>query len=507
MIPLSAAQRGWVTASLMIGMFMISIDSMVVNVALPTMQASLSASTEQITWVVTAYILGSAIMTPVAGWLATRIGMRPVLFGCIAVFTGVSLLCGIATNLPEMVLFRTLQGLAGAPLMPLSQAVLLNINPPERFGRAMALFTMAGVASPIIGPILGAYITDQLSWRWCFYINLPFGLVAMAIMWRYMPSQATRGRRFDGLGYASLALALASLQLLLDRGPSQDWFGSAEIATEAIVSGSAFWIYLTHTLTAKDPLFHPDLMRDRNFVTATALAFFASMLFIASMTLLPLMMQTLMGYSIITTGLFSMPRGITMMIALQVMGRLDAAMDRRILIGAGFLLIFLSYWQMSHFDLSMDPRPILVSGTVQALGMALVTVPLTTLAMGTLRADLRPEASAVGNLVRSLGGAVGISGMQALIATNSQRMHASLAQHIRLDDPVVRASLPPALWPSSHEGALRLEAEVSRQAGMIAYVDDFVIMMVVALVVAPLILLLRESKSRSAPVPVEPHVA
>jgi DHA2 family multidrug resistance protein len=384
---------------------------------------------------------------------------------------------------------------------PLSQTVLLNINPPERFGRAMALFSMAMVASPIIGPVLGAYLTEELSWRWCFYINLPAGVAAVMVLWAAMPHEPRVKRRFDFLGYGSLAVAVAGFQLMLDRGPSQDWFQSPEVWAETLAGAGAFWIYMAHTVTAKAPLFDPEIARDRNFVSATTVNFFTTTLFMASLALMPLMMQTVLGYPVIVAGLLSIPRGLLMMGMLQMVGRLDATVDRRIMIGLGLSFIALGFWQMGHFNLEMGTGPIITASLTQGFGQALLTVPLTTMALSTVPQRLRADASALNNLVRSIGGSAGVAALQAVAVANAQRMHASIAAQVQPDNPVLRNALAQAFSPATPEGALALNAEITRQATMVAYVDDFRLMAFLAICSAPMLLLLRPRRPVAAPLP------
>jgi DHA2 family multidrug resistance protein len=504
---ISPGARGPLTLGLMLSTFMLNIDSTVVNVALPRMQGPLSASSEQITWVLTSFVVSLAITIPISGWLAGRFGVKTVLIVCTSLFTAVSVFCGIATNLPEMVLFRMLQGITSAPIAPLAQAVLININPPERIGRAMAMFSTAAVLGPTLGPVLGGWLTEQLSWRWCFYVNLPAGILSIILVWIFLPKQERLPREFDFLGFGALAVGLACLQLVLDRGPTQGWFDSAEIWTEALISVAGFWIYVTHTLTARNPLFDPRIARDRNFVTSAVISvFFATQLY-ASIALLPLMTQGVMGYPVMTAALVSMPRAIVLVLVLQIIGRLDAMMDRRILLFIGLGALVISFWQMSRFDIDMGPHTLIAGTLLLGVGQGFMSVPLTTLGLATLPAELRAEGSAITNLIRTIGASLGIAAMQALTVFNGARMHAALAAHVRLDDPVVRAGLPAALSPETVQGALQLNAEVTRQADMAAFVDDFWLMAIVTLSAAPLILLLRQNRSRepTAVAPVDAH--
>lgn len=489
--------RGPITLGLMMATIMSILDTTVVNVSLRHMQGSLSASQDQITWVVTSYIVATAVMTPVSGWLASRVGIKPLLLMAVAGFTVMSMLCGIAQDMLQMVVFRALQGIAGASIAPLCQAVLLNINPPERYGRATALFMMGNVLAPVVGPIVGAWLTESLSWRWCFFINVPAGICSIVLLWTFMPRDSRRPRPFDFLGFGSLAVAIASLQLMLDRGPSQDWFNSREICTEAWLAASGLWVFIAHTLTAKRPLFDGRLKRDRNFVSTTALSFFLNMPMYAGITLLPLMMQGLLGYPAMVAGAISVPRGAVMLATLMVIGRLDAIVNRRLLVAAGLLFCVLGFWKMTGFNLSMGSETIVWAGILQGIGQGIIFVPLSTLAFASLEPSLRPDATAIANLVRNVAGSLGIAMMQALTVFNTQAMHAALAAHLT---PGSRAlhGLPPVLSMHSATGPMVLNAEITRQAMMVAYIDDFWLMVVLGLVGVPLLLLVRTGRPGAA---------
>jgi DHA2 family multidrug resistance protein len=488
------ANRGPITAAILMAMVMGALDATIANIALPHMQGSLSASPEQITWVVTSFIVATVVAMPVSGWMVARLGLKPMLLINIGGFTFASILCGLATSLPEMVVFRILQGMTVAALGPLAQAVLLNINPPERAGRAMALLNIGAVVAPVLGPVIGGYLTEQLSWRWCFYINVPTGIAAMLLLWVFLPSEEGEARPFDVLGFASLAISIGALQLVLDRGPTLDWFSSREICVEAILAIGGFWVYLTHTLTAAHPLFDPAIARDRNLVATTGFSFFVNVVLFASLTLLPLMMQIVLGYPVMQAALVSTPRGLIIMVFLLVMGRLDALVDRRLLLATGVVVCAVSFWQMGQFDLSMTSRSIVLASMTLAVGQGIIMVPLSTLAFATISPALRAEASTAMFLVRNIGSAVGVSATQALVAYNGQSMHAALAAHVIPSDPVVRAGLPAALSPDTVQGALALNAEITRQATMVAYVDAFRMLVFVALASAPLLLFLRSRR-------------
>ena len=489
-------QNRWpITISIMLATVMNSLDTTIANVALPHIQGSVSASSDQITWVLTSYIVAAAIMTPLAGWLSDRIGRKRMFLISIGGFTVASMLCGIATSLPEIVLFRVLQGVFGAALIPLSQAVLLDINPPEKHGQAMAIWGAGAILGPILGPALGGYFTENFSWRWCFYINLPIGILAFLGVFLFISGdRLTKAKRFDFLGFGMLTLFIAAFQMVLDRGPSQDWFQSKEIWTETILAAVGLWVFVIHTFTTDHPFFDKGLMRDRNFVTASVFGFFVGILLFSTMALLPPMMQTLMGYPVLTSGLVSMPRGVGSFVAMFAVGRLIGKVDTRLILFVGLMISCVALWQMMNFDLSMGVGPFITSGIIQGLGVGLLFVPLSTLAFATVPPHLRPEGSSVYTLVRNLGSSVGISIMNGLVVANTQTMHSSLAAKIIPSDPVVRATLPRMFDPATPAGITALNAEVTRQAAMVAYVDDFRLMFIITIACMPMLLLMRKPR-------------
>jgi MFS transporter, DHA2 family, multidrug resistance protein len=375
--------------------------------------------------------------------------------------------------------------------------VLININPPHRLGRATATFTMAAVVAPAIGPIIGGYLTEDFSWRWVFFINLPAGLVSVAMISAFLPSTPPQRRSFDFLGFTSLAVGLASLQLMLDRGATLDWFSSREICAEAVLSAAAFWIFFSHTLTAQRPLFPPALFKDRNLVTSVMFGFFFSVLTFSSFMLLPMMMQGVLGYSVIHAGVLSMPRGVLMFCLLQVMGRIDNLVDRRLLVALGLVFFVAAFWQMSEFDLSMDGSSIVWATMMQGLGQGILFVPLSTLGFMTIPASLRADASALTTLVRNFGGSAGVAIIQAITVYNTQAMHTSLAAHVT---PLAGAStgLTDAM-ASDPVRAMMLDGEITRQATMVAYVDDFRLLSAVAFLSALLVLFMRNPASSRRP--------
>jgi MFS transporter, DHA2 family, multidrug resistance protein len=489
------ANRVPITVALMLATVMNSLDTTIANVALPHIQGSVSAAPDQVTWILTSYLIATAIMTPLSGWLSVRIGRKQMFLISIAGFTVASMLCGVATNLGEIVVFRLLQGLFGASLVPLSQAVILDLYPPRQVGQVMALWGAAVILGPIFGPVLGGWLTDNLTWRWVFYINLPIGLLALAGVWAFMSSEGgAKARPFDFLGFSSLIVFIGAFQLMVDRGPTLDWFSSGEVCTEAVFCVIGLYIFVIQTLTAKQPFFHRDLALDRNFVSCTVFGFVIGILLFSTMALLPPMMQQLMGYSALQSGIATMPRGIGSFVAMFAVGRLIGRVDTRLIMFVGLSLSAFALFEMTRFDLSMTSEPIIISGIFQGLGIGLIFVPLSTLAYATLAAHHRPEATGVFTLMRSIGASVGISIMEALLTANASVVHSTLAANIQPGNPVVAAGLPQMFNPAAAGGLEALNAEVTRQAAMVAYVDDFKLMMIVTLAVMPLLLFMRTPK-------------
>lgn len=483
-----AVQRLPLTISIMLAASMFTIDSTIANVALPHMQGGLSAGLDQITWVLTSFIVAQALMTPLVGWLAVRVGRRALMLGSIVVFTSSSLACGLAQNLEQMILFRVVQGIGGAAFIPLSQAILFDINPPERHAQAMSIFGAGIVLGPIIGPALGGLITEVMNWRWVFLINLPLGVMAFLGVYAFLPKAPLRTPpKFDFVGFAALSLFVAALQLMLDRGPGEDWFQSWEIRIEAVLAAAGLYVFVMHTLTAERPFFDRRLLTDRNFIMGSSASFVVGMLMYASLALLPPMMQNLMGYPVLEVGLVTMPRGVGMFVSMILVGRLVNLIDARILMALGFLLNALAAWQMTHFNLDMDAHLIVVSSVIQGLGLGLVFIPSNTLAFATVAGELRTEGASITTLVRNIGSAVGISVMQAIFLINMQTSYSDLIQNVRPDNPVlgqIQSVDQLGVWVP----------EVARQAAMVSYISDFHLIMLLTLAATPLAFLMRPAK-------------
>jgi MFS transporter, DHA2 family, multidrug resistance protein len=497
----AGANRAMITISIMLATVMQVIDTTIANVALPHMQGGLSSTQDQIAWVLTSYIIAAAIMTPMTGWLAGRFGRKRLFLISVVGFTITSLLCGAAQTLAQIVIFRLAQGVFGAALVPLSQAVLLDVYPRERHGYAMALWGVGVMIGPIFGPVLGGWLTESYSWRWVFYINLPVGVLAyLGILAFVDETRLEKDRPFDFFGFAMLSLAIGACQLLLDRGEHKDWFASGEIMIEAALSGLGFYIFVVHSLTAEHPFVDRRLLRDRNFISGILCIAVIGVVLFANLALLPPLMQDLLNYPVVTTGLILAPRGIGTMISMIVVGRLLTKMDPRLPVLAGLLLTALSLYQMTGFSLGMDQWMVIRTGIVQGLGIGFVFPPLSTLTFATLPAQLRTEAAGLFSLMRNIGASVGISVVETLLARSIQINHQEMAEHVSPYNAMLKMLPADSLW-NMHTlaGQAMLDDEINRQASMMAYIGDFKFMMVVTLAIVPLLFMLKNPHRRPSP--------
>ena len=486
------ANRIPITGALMLATLMHTLDSTIANVALPQMQGSISASPEQLTWVLTSYILATAVMTPLCGWLAMRFGRKRMIVLSIIGFTAASMLCGIATTVPEMVLYRTLQGLAGAALMPLSQSVMLDTYPQEQIPRVMSLWSAAVIMGPILGPIVGGWITEHLNWRWVFFINLPLGIIAVLGVSAFMADDpGGRQRPFDVIGFSALTAFVVGLQVMLDRGPGQDWWESPEIWAWLALAMAGLWVFMVQSATARHPFFHRDLAKDGNFVGTTIFSFFVGVLLFSTTALLPVMMQNLMGYSAMQTGEASVSRGLGSLISFLMVPFLIQRLGARTVLFIGTVLSIASLWAMAGFDLSMTEQPIIISGFIQGVGTGLLFAPLSTLAYVTLSPAHRVEGTILATMARSMGSAVGISIVQAMVLRNGALAHSELSSRMDPTSPMLNDVLPIEGALTTSEGLSQLNGEVTRQAMMIGYVDVFSWMTLITMAMIPLILILR----------------
>ncbi|WP_374405362.1 DHA2 family efflux MFS transporter permease subunit [Pelagerythrobacter sp.] len=497
---LHARNQGLLLVGIMAASLLQVLDTTIANVAIPHMQSALGATSESITWVLTSYIVASAVAMPITGWLADKVGGRRLFIASVAGFILASMLCGMAQNLEEMVLFRALQGVAGAFIPPLSQSFMLDTSRPSRHAQVMAIWGMGIMIGPILGPILGGWLTESADWRWVFYVNLPVGILALAVLMAELPHRDGMKRRFDVFGFVILGLALASFQLLLDRGAHLDWFASGEIWLYTFLAASAAWIAVIHIASAKNPLFDAAMFADRNFSLALSFMFVIGVVMFANMALLPPMLQGLFGYGVIDTGIVLMPRGVGVLISMQLSGLLiRKGFDARFVVASGFAICALSQWQMAHWSLETDSFHFIMSGLIQGLGMGLVFIPLNVTAFSTLPPRLRTDGSSLLNLVRSLGASVGISVTTILLANNVQINHEELGARITAESvSALDLSTVDRFQSLGQAGLAALDAEVNRQAAMIGYLNDYWLMMWMALAAVPFAFLMKPGRPGSA---------
>ncbi len=496
----NVANRGAITACVILAVIMQALDTTIANVALPYMQGSVSASADQINWVLTSYIVAAAIMTPPSGFLANRFGRKRVLLVAIAGFVVASMLCGMAQSLTQIVAFRLLQGFFGAALVPLSQAILLDVYTLEERGSAMALFGVSVMVGPVLGPVIGGWLTDHINWRWVFYINLPLGLLAFAGVSVFLAeTKSSAAMKLDWLGFGSLSIGIASLQLFLDRGSQLDWFSSGEIILEALVAASAFYILAVHTFTAKDPFIKPALFLDRNFSVGMIFIFIVGITYLASMALMTPFLQTLMGYPVVLAGIVMGPRGMGTMLCMFIVGRLIGKIDIRLLLTIGLALTAWAMYDMTQWNPNVSQQTIVVTGFIQGMGLGFLFVPLTTVTFSTLPATSRPDGTGLYNLSRNIGSSVGISFVSYLLVRNGQINHAEIAAHVT---PYNRAFQNPAaasLSPWTAAGRASLNNLINTQSSIIGYIDDFKLMMLLSIAAIPLVLLLKQAPKSAAP--------
>jgi DHA2 family multidrug resistance protein len=477
----------------MAGVLMQALDTTIANVALPYMEGSLSASRDQITWVLTSYIIAAAIMTAPVGWIAARFGKKNFLITCIAGFTVASMLCGASQSLGQMVTFRLIQGAFGAALGPLSQAVLLDMYPPARRGSVMAIWGMGVMLGPILGPTLGGVLTDAYNWRWVFYINVPFGIAAVGLLTVFFKDTAKdNSLKFDWFGFAALSTGLASLQLLLDRGTDKGWFGSPEIVIEACISGVAFYLFIVHLMTAKKPFLPMRIFRDRNFVGGLVLMFVMGLVLLASSALLSPYLQNLSGRTVTQTGFLMVPRGLGTMFAMMFAGRLTMKMDPRLIMTVGASFMAWSLWEMMYWTPDVSVMNLSLITFVQGLGMGLVFVPMNLVAFATLGPDLRTDGAGLSNLMRNIGSAVGVSLTTTILANSVQVIHAQLAHHASVFNRALGVNGPSLMMsPQIPFGLANLNSLIEYRAQVQAYANDFLFMLLISLPIFVVIWLMK----------------
>jgi len=494
-------RRTMVTVCAMTATVMQALDTTIANVALPYMQGSLSASLDQINWVLTSYIVASAIMTAPMGWLADRFGRKKLFIVCVAGFTVASLLCALAQNIDEIVLFRLLQGMAGAALVPLSQAVLLDSYSVEERAGAMAIWGIGVMLGPIMGPTLGAWLTDNYSWHWVFLINLPIGLMTVAGLSVFMQETDLHTHlRFDWFGFIALAVGIGSLQMLLDRGEQVGWFGANEIWIEAIISIFGFYYFFAHSLTTDEPFVRFEMFKDRNFIAGVVFMVVIGVVLFGTMALVTPFMQNLLGYPIQTAGFLLGSRGVGTLLTMMAAPRLMKHIEIRWLILAGLLITGATLWIFTGFSLDTTQYTIVTTSIAQGVGLGLLFVPITTAAFATLPGNLRTGGTAMLTLVRNIGSSIGISMVIAQLTSETTVMHARLAEDVTpFNGALQMPNVSSILNIATDSGRAMLDAIVTQQATLIAYLNDFKLLMVLTLIVIPLIFIIGRSKQAAAP--------
>jgi MFS transporter, DHA2 family, multidrug resistance protein len=486
-------RRMLITVCAMTATIMQALDTTIANVALPYMQGSLSASLDQINWVLTSYIVAAAIMTAPVGWMADRFGRKKLFIICVTGFTIASFLCALAQNIEQMVLFRLLQGMAGAALVPLSQSTLLDAYSLQERGSAMAIWGVGVMLGPIMGPTLGAWLTDNYSWHWVFLINLPIGVFTVIGMLLFMEETKTQEHlRFDWFGFLALAVGIGSLQLMLDRGEQVGWFGASEIWIEMIISIIGFYYFFAHSLTTPEPFVRFEMFKDRNFVSGCIFMVIIGVVLFGTMALVTPFMQTVLGFPIQTAGLLLGTRGVGTLLTMVMAPRLMKLFSTRTLILFGLLFTGGTLYYMTGFSLDVTQRMIVITNIIQGVGLGLLFVPITTAAFLTLPGNLRNGGTSILTLVRNIGSSIGISMVIANLTDKTIEMHARIVEGVTpFNNALQMQDVARNLDVNSDQGRAMLDGLVTQQAAIIAYLNDFKLLMILTLAMIPLILIIR----------------
>jgi DHA2 family multidrug resistance protein len=492
-----------VAASVMFATFMVVLDSSVANVALPHIAGNLSASTDESTWVLTSYLVSNAIMLPATGWIARRFGRKRLLLTSIIVFTAASLLCGVAVNLPMLIAARVLQGFGGGGMQPLVHAILLESFPPDQRGRAMAAYGVGVVVAPVIGPTLGGWITDSYSWRWIFYINLPVGLIALFMVSSFVEDPPYLMRRLRGTidyaGFGLMALGLGALQLVLDKGQEADWFAETWICWTTAIAALALAAFVVREFTTAEPIVQLRVLHERNFSVGILITTIYGGVLYGVTALLPLFLQTLMGYPALDSGLAVSPRGVGSMISMVLVGAIIGHVDERLLLASGFLILGGSTLMLGQVNLSISTASVALPNLINGLASGFIFVPLTTITMGRLRNHEIGNATGIYNLMRNLGGSFGIATVTTLLARGAQTHQAYLTQHVSNYSPQFSAAFDQLAVRLRQSGLDPVGAQdsamgvfyklVQQQSALLAYVDNFRWLGGMALACVPMALL------------------
>jgi DHA2 family multidrug resistance protein len=487
------SERLLITLAVMSATLIQVLDTTIVNVALPHIGGELGATADQTSWVLTSYLVSSAIVMPLTGYFSDTLGRKRFLLIAITGFVAASALCGLSQNLAQLIAFRLLQGVFGAALVPLSQAIMSDAYPPEERGKAMAIWGMGVMVGPVLGPTLGGWLTDAASWRWTFYINLPVGALSIFLAWQFIPETTKRARRMDWTGLALLALGVAGLQYMLDRGTQQDWFDAADIRLAAVAGAAGIAGFAWHSLRrGRDALFDLRIFRDRNFAMSCLVMAAMGLGLFGGLVLQPILLEGLLGYPIVTTGLVMAPRGIATAISMMIVGRLVNRVDARFLIGLGMLLSAAGSWLMTAYSLDVTLAQIIWPAFLQGLGLGLIFVPLSTIAYMTLERSRMAEAAGLYSLVRTIGAAAGISIVTTVMTRQAQVVWSELGAHVTKYNPALAEYLRPLhVSPTDPHAIALIAAQVAQQSTLAAILDVFKMTTWSFLAMLPLLLLLR----------------
>ena len=510
--PWRPSHNPWLIAvAVMAATFMEILDTSVANVSLPHIAGNLSSTPEEATWVLTSYLVSNAIVLPITGWLGLRFGRKRLLMMCVGIFTAASILCGMAPTLGFLITARILQGIGGGAMQPIAQAVLLESFPREKHGLAMATYGMGVIVAPILGPTLGGWITDNYSWRWIFYINVPVGIFAILMAQAFVEDppyiKNAKVNRVDLLGFSFLALWLGTLQIILDKGQEEDWFGSTWITWFAVISAVCFLSFLVRELRAEYPIVNLRVLKNRNFSSGILLITALGAVLYGTTAALPIFLQTLMGYPALQSGFALSPRGLGAFVTTFIVGRLVGRVRNRILMSTGFILLAFSSFWLGQINLGISVWNVIWPSVLNGVAISFIFVPLTTATMGYLRQDQMGYATGIFNLMRNLGGSFGISMVTTLLARRAQTHQAMMVAHLTPYDPAYRHSLAlaqQALTAGSgsyqaHQQAVGMVYHsLLQQASLWAFVEDFRLFGVLCLACLPLVMLFRRVKRGAA---------
>lgn len=495
--------RRMITASVMMATTVVILDMTIATIALPHMQGGLGATQDQVSWVMTTYFMMQAITMSATGWLAGRLGRKRLFIGALAGFAACSILSGNATSIEEILIFRALQGMFSAPIVPISQALMLDSYPRERHAQAMSIWGMGVMLAPVMGPVVGGWLTDEYSWRWVFYLSMPFsilGILGAIVFIRESPKNLDR--KFDIFGFLMLALALAGLQFLLDRGESEGWFGSDLIIVTAATALLAAYLFVVHSATTRNPFISPGILKDRNYMIGLGFMFLLGVLVLSMNVLMPLFLQNLRGYPILTAAMVMMPRGLGSLFGLILAGKLSGKMDPRIQIALGFASTAYSAYLFSTFTPDVGIWAFIFAAFFNGIGIGMIFVPLTAVCFWTLPVDLRTEASTFTSLLRNYGSGIGVSIVMTVLSRTQSTSHAYMTEGINPYNEAMQAPWLPEQWNIlTLDGLAMLNVEINRQALALGFLNDFTLITIGAVISVPLVFLLTRSRKDKATPP------